>query len=159
MRSYERFYLILFLLVITPFPYIYHLTSYLQISSSVLSGHLLSLFGVVNEVSQGRIVIDSGTFVVGPASSGIRSFLVLPTFSIILLIWRPYKIKLGLSFILLSFLTAQFYNMIRVTLMLVTAIFTDPYWAYDAFHDKGNTVIFFIALTTIYWLYKKVCQK
>lgn len=159
MRTYERVYLIIFLVLITPFPYIYQLTSYLQISSSVLAGHLLSVFGVINEVNNGRIVIGSGTFVVGPASSGIRSFLVLPTFSIILLIWKPYKIKLGISFILLSFLTAQFYNMIRVTSMLITAVFTDPYRAYDLFHDTGNTIVFLTALISIYWLYKKVCQK
>lgn len=159
MRKFERIYLVIFLIIITPFPYVYQLTSYLQISSSVLAGNLLSLFGVVNVVDNGRIVINSGTFVVGPASSGIRSFLVLPTFSIILLIWKPLKIKLGISFILLSFLTAQFYNMIRVTSMLITAVFTDPYRAYDLFHDRGNTIIFFIALISIYWLYKKVCQK
>ena len=159
LKASERVYICLFLLILTPLPFIYHLTSYLQISSSFMAANLINIFGIDSEVSSGRIVIKSGTFIVGPASSGIRSFLVLPTFAFILLIWRSYKLKLGMVFILLSFFTAQIYNIIRVASMIIVAVFTDPIWAYDAFHDKGNTIVFLVSMLNLYWLYKKICQK
>lgn len=147
------------LFFITPLPSIYQLTSYFQVTTSVAAAKTLYLLGFETNVSHGRIIMDSGTFIVGPASSGIRSFLVLPTLSVVLLFWESTSISRGFLFILLITILSQIFNLIRVMTMLVTAYFMDPQFAYGLFHDTGNTIVFIIALTTMVLVYFKLCRK
>ncbi len=136
---------ILFLLFAVPYP-IYSVSNILEVISAKASAGLVGLLGIKAQTTGAEIHLSRCSFVIGAPCSGIRSIIALLTVSALYCYLINDRIFVKCLLILAAVPLAIMANILRITIILLSAEFFGRDFALGIVHYASDLILFVIAV-------------
>jgi exosortase len=149
---------ILLMISVIPFPFLPELTAILQLGMVKAVDITLNLLQF-NIYTEGvMIYLPNDRFYVGAPSSGIRSFLILPTIMLILARYTNTTTLKKVSFFTISVLITLIGNFSRILSIVTSGYFIGSQKAYDLWHETGNSIYFIFTFSILIIIWYKLSK-
>jgi exosortase len=150
---------ILYPIAAIPFPYLPEITAFLQFFAVKKAVSILQFFSLPVEASGVNIYLPEAHFIVGAPSSGIQSFLILPTLTLLLCYFTKTTTIKKVSLTLLSFPVSILGNVLRITLVLLVGYVYGENAANTFWHHFGNSLYFIFILLIMAGIWYSITKK
>lgn len=140
---------LVFLVFMTPLPFVEPLSVPLAQVTGAISGGLVRLCGVPIEVNGAQVTLPNANLVVGAQCSGLRSIVALMTLVgiVVFVVQGSWQSKLLLA--LSAVVIAAFGNVLRVASLLGVAYIWGADAGFKYYHDYSGIVFFASALALL----------